>query len=106
MATARFTVKIKSGNWDFGSRLQQTDLRIIEGPINAGESANATVRLYKDGAAQASAEHVFAANDRALARLRLEGNQLAYEVEYAQLTSAAIFGGIVAHVFVPRADVK
>ena len=90
-----YVVRLKTGDWDMGTKLRQKDVRYIEGRINAAENATATVMLYRNRSALPVQSYSLGALARNLIRTRMQNaDTVAYEVRYSRLTGKPMFAGL------------
>jgi len=83
----------KTGNWNFGDELHRKNVRFVEGPINAGENATATLALYADGAGTATTTTTLTAAARQIGKINFNCIKAALGVTYTSPTGPPSFGG-------------
>lgn len=91
---AAFTVRLKTGFWDFDAKRLRKRVRGIEGPFNAQNNASVEVKLYKDGSGTATHTETITADSETLTDgVDFNCKNVAVELTYSSLTGPAVFGG-------------
>ena len=103
-AAVGFTPVFKTGNWDLEEQLKLKNLRFLQGDLNGGESATATVKVYEEGSGTESISQALAANAENRIKCNRNFRRAALEITYSSLTGPVYFGGAELLV-TPKGDV-
>lgn len=97
---AAYTVKFKTGDWDFNDRYVSKNVRVLIGAFNAARKATATVKFYEDasGTATSAAEQSITSSSKNMFFVNLDVNRLAVETSYSSLTGPCMFGGFSVRI--------
>ena len=92
-ASTVYTVSFKTGHWNCGDELKRKNIRFVEGALNGGENATATVNLYADQAGTAKQATALTAATQNLVEANFNCKTVALEIVYTSRTGLPYFGG-------------
>jgi len=97
-ASTAYTVSFETGEWDLGSKWAKKNVRAVEGVLNGGENATATVSLYKDGEGTAVDSTTLTADSYNVDRVQFNCRRLKMKIAYTARTGNPYFGGAVVRL--------